>query len=212
MAHRGTQTPFVAVLAIAGLLVLAPLGANAKSDGSITGVTTSGGCDCHGGVDANGDVSAIIDSMDGNFFNDTATTEIYTLTISRAGSNLTGTGIDIAVSDDDAGFDAFLGESSTDTNIVDSEVTHAQENAGLFTYQFSVTAPVAMSLGSTLTLTAVGLEYSSGGPGGPTANDSWDFAAPFAVTVIPVTVPEPTTGLLFGLGLVGLTVSGRKRA
>jgi hypothetical protein len=173
MTHRGTQTPFVAVLAI--------------------------------GADANGDVTATITAMDGDNTILANATETYMLAISRFGGELMGTGIDIAVSDDDAGSDAFLGESSALTQIVNSEITHQQENAA-FSYLFTVTAPAAMSFGATVTLTALGLEYDTAGP--PTANDSWDFATPFAFTV----VPEPTTGLLFGMGLIGLTVSGRKRA
>jgi hypothetical protein len=204
MTHRGTQTPFVAVLAIVGLLVLAPLGANASSNGSQTGLTTTVGCNCHGGADANGDVTATITAMDGDNTILANATETYMLAISRFGGELMGTGIDIAVSDDDAGSDAFLGESSALTQIVNSEITHQQENAA-FSYLFTVTAPAAMSFGATVTLTALGLEFN-GGQG--SNGDSWDFATPFAFTV----VPEPTTALLFGMGLIGLTVSGRKRA
>jgi hypothetical protein len=110
------------------------------------------------------------------------------------------------VSDDDAGFDAFLGESTGTMQIVSNEITQMPSPAtnGIFTYQFTVTAPLAMAFGSTVTLTAVGLEFNNGqGSNG----DSWDFATPFTFTV----VPEPTTGLLFGLGLLGLTVVGRRR-
>ncbi len=205
MTHHENQTPFVAVLAIVGVFVLAPLGAKARSNGSETGLTTTVGCNCHGGADANGDVTATITAMDGDNTILANATETYMLAISRLGGDLTGTGIDIAVSDDDAGSDAFLGESSALTQIFNSEVTHQQENAGIFSYLFTVTAPAAMSFGATVTLTALGLEYDSAGQ--PTANDSWDFATPFAFTV----VPEPTTALLFGMGLVGLTVVGRKR-
>ena len=204
MAHRVARVPFVALLATFGLVVLAPLGAHARSDGSIVGVTTSGGCNCHGGADANGDVTATITAMDGDNTILASATETYMLAISLAGGDLVGTGIDIAVSDDDAGFDAFLGESSPATQIVSNEITQAQPNNGIFSYLFTVTAPAAMSLGSTVTLTALGLEFNDGqGSNG----DSWDFATPFTFTV----VPEPTTGLLFGLGLLGLTVVGRRR-
>jgi hypothetical protein len=205
MTHHENQTPFVAVLAIVGVLVLAPLGAKARSNGSETGLTTTVGCNCHGVADANGDVTATITAMDGDNTILASATETYMLAISLLGGDLVGTGIDIAVSDDDAGFDAFLGESSALTQIITDEITQQQENPGVFSYLFTVTAPAAMSFGSTVTLTALGLEFNDGqGSNG----DSWDFATPFAFTV----VPEPTTGLLFGMGLIGLTVSGRKRA
>ena len=205
MAQHGSQARYATLLAVLGLLALAPLGANAKSDGSEFGATTTVGCNCHGGADANGDVTSTITAMDGDNTILAGATETYMLAISMAGGDLAGTGLDIAVSDDDAGFDAFLGESSPTTQIITDEITQAQPNFALFTYQFTVTAPAAMAFGSTVTLTAVGLEFNDGqGSNG----DSWDCATPFAFTV----VPEPTTALLLGMGLGGLAVIGRKRA
>ena len=205
MLNRFPRASVVSIPVILVLLVLLPVGAHARSDGSEFGLTTTVGCNCHGGADANGDVTATITAMDGNNTILANATETYMLAISLLGGDLVGTGIDIAVSDDDVGSDAFLGESSPTTQIIRDEITQAQPNPGVFSYLFTVTAPAAMSLGSTVTLTALGLEYN-GGQG--SNGDSWDFATPFAFTV----VPEPTSAALFGLGLLGLAISGRRRA
>jgi hypothetical protein len=71
------------------------------------------------------------------------------------------------------------------------DVTNADGGDAPFTFVFSVPAGSAGQLGS--------------------ASGSTNFVPTLGNTVLVHTIPEPTTALLVGLGLVGLGVAGRRR-
>ncbi len=172
--------------------------------GTLSGNPPSGcGGGCHG-TGATADLNVSISGPSTLLQNQTGT---YTLAIAEGG---TGGAFNLAITSG-AGT---LSESAGNVQLlgIPAELTHVNAfaafdavpagNQGQWTYNFNVTAP--STIGATTTLAAAGMRFFSLGG---LANDPWNLAAPFTITV----VPEPTTAALLGLGLVGLAVCRNRR-
>jgi hypothetical protein len=189
--------PIVAALAIFAVLAFAPTAAQASSDG-IDGRTGTGCGGCHGsqptgslGVSISGPSTLLADE-----------TAAYTLAID-AGSAGSGGAFDIGLS----GGGSLGVIDTTHTKLSGGEIVHTlarPTNEGIFSFDFNVTAP--STIGAVLTLAAVGMQFNN--PAGQDPGDIWNFASGVGSITV---VPEPATGLMAGLGLVGLAVAARRR-
>ncbi|MDH3212656.1 MAG: PEP-CTERM sorting domain-containing protein [Myxococcales bacterium] len=187
--------PIVSALAISALLTLMPATAQASSSQAPPGAAVSG-CTCHGsdpsagvGVTIAGDATIL-----------PGETKVYTLMIDPG---LAG-GAFAVQRTSVPGSVAALDVNTTDV-VTGEQVSHLGPTANLlsdFMFNFNLTA--SNTVGDVITLAAAGLQFNDGsGSNG----DLWNFATGRSITVI----PEPATGLITGLGLVGLGVAGRRR-
>jgi len=177
----------LSALAILAVLAMAPTAAQAFNAAAPAG-SSSGGCGgCHGD-----DQSGIGVSISGPTNLGVSETGLYTLSITPG---LQGGALAVSKNM------GTLGVVAPNTQISDSQITHVTANPnlnGIFSFDFNLTvgAPGAV------VLTGTGMQFN--GDFGNSTADLWE------TTSFQVTVPEPATALLLGMGIAGLAVVGRR--
>ena len=178
------------------LTVLLPLSAFARADGIDKGGAGCGGC--HG--------NAATDSLEVTLTGSTTLLPdeiaMYTLSIDPGVS--AGGGFSVETSGGTLmALDANTQLSGGTINHLDAFTSAPAGNIGDWQYSFLLMAP--STIGEVVVLAATGMAFN--GDFSNSTADIWNFIAPFSITV----VPEPTTGLLLGMGLGILGVVGRRR-
>jgi hypothetical protein len=191
-------TVWALAIALGTLMALAaPLPASARYDGINRG---GGGCSvgCHGAL--TGGLSV---SVSGPAMVVPSSTTTYTLTVADPGGFAGGS---FSVGTDAgsvAAVDANTQMLGTTVNHLDAFSVAPGGNIGDWSYDFDLVAPA--TLGTTITLSFSGLAFDGDFTDG---GDQWNTGSFILVTGL---VPEPSTGLLMGLGLGILGVVGRRR-
>lgn len=173
--------------------VLVPLAVQASSNGVARNGCSSGACHAK---KASASVGVSVSGPAELAVGDTA---IYTLTVVDPGS-FAGGGFSVT-----ANSGASVSVVDSNTVQVNGNVSHLGANAGVWSYNFNVTAPGVV--GASINITFAGLAFD--GDGSATTADLWNTGS-YVVSVISA-VPEPATGLLVSLGIGMLAVAGRRR-